>query len=53
MNLTDVSTRVNPIRFTFTSHYHCGGRQDEIRLVTGGPDGAGVREARNLADRNE
>lgn len=40
--LINVSTRVISVKFTFTSHYHFGGRLNNIQLVTGGADGDGV-----------
>jgi hypothetical protein len=30
------------MKFTFMSHYHFGGRQNDIQLVTGGADGDGI-----------
>lgn len=39
--LINVSTRVISMKFTFMSHYHFGGMQNDTRLVTGGTDGDG------------
>ena len=35
------------------SHYHFGGRQNDVQLVTRGADGDRVQEVDTLADRNE
>lgn len=37
--LINVSTRVISVKFTFMSHYHFGGRQNDVQLVTRGADG--------------
>ena len=37
--LINVSTRVISVKFTFMSHYHFGGKQNDVQLVTRGADG--------------
>ena len=51
--LINVSTRVISVKFTFMSHYHFGGKQNDVQLVTRGADGDRVWEVDILADRNE